>query len=318
MDLARGAADAASPIRLHAIVLAGGAGRRLEEYTRTRFGEAIPKQYCRFDGGSSLLQQTLARLAPLVASRRTWVVVDRSQVHRARGQLAGRRDATVVEQPCDRGTAAGVLLPLLALAARDPGAHVVLTASDHGVADEPAFRATVARAAAAVAADEERIVLVGATPAGATRDYGWIARGGALPGAPGLERVAGFVEKPDAELAQRLFSGGRAWWNTMVLVAAVPALRRLFRERLPELTARIERLAARDDAGSEAWCEAYAELPAANFSADVLGGARSLAALALPAGAGWTDLGTEERLVEWLARSKPAPARAAGLALTGS
>src|SRR5262245_44000854 len=94
------ARDLAAGGALHALVLAGGFGRRLEPLTRRLFGAAIPKQFCRFDGGRSLLQQTLERLAPLVPPARTSVVVDASQVERAREQLAGWRDVVLVEQPC--------------------------------------------------------------------------------------------------------------------------------------------------------------------------------------------------------------------------
>jgi hypothetical protein len=42
-------------------------------------------------------------------------------------------------QPCNRGTAPGVLLPLVAILDRDPEAVVLLLPSDHFVADEPAL-----------------------------------------------------------------------------------------------------------------------------------------------------------------------------------
>jgi mannose-1-phosphate guanylyltransferase len=282
------------------LVLAGGFGRRLESLTRRLFGEAIPKQFCRFEGGRSLIQQTLDRLAPLVAPANTSVVVDASQVARARAQLVGPRDVALVEQPCDRGTAAGVLLPLLDLLRRAPDARVVVAASDHGVADEELFRATIARADAVACATPAQLVLIGAQPDGPERDYGWIVAGPSRDAthAP----VARFVEKPDAAEAAALHASERALWNTFVLVGAARAWRDLFARRLPELTTRLRELRDRWPDGGAEFAAAYAGLPAANFSADVLGGAASLAVVALPRAAGWTDLGTEARLLEWLAR----------------
>ncbi len=295
---------------LHAVILAGGFGRRLEALTTRLFGAAIPKQFCRFAGQRSLLQQTLDRLAPLVPARRTTVVVDRSQVACAQAQLVTARGVHLVEQPCDRGTAAGVLLPLLHLAARAPNARVLLAASDHGIVDEAQFRRVLRQAAQSVATTPERLLLIGATPHAANRDYGWIVRGAPLETAPAISAVERFVEKPDGAMAEQLFASGRAWWNTMLLVATVDSLLRLFRSRLPDLTAAMEALCARSDTGTDAWRRDYGELQNHNFSADVIGTATSLGALALPAAVGWTDLGTEERLLAWLARDAPRMAEA--------
>ena len=57
---------------LWSVILAGGAGRRLFAVTN-----GIPKQFWRLEGQPSLLEETVARLAPLGALR-TCLVVDRS------------------------------------------------------------------------------------------------------------------------------------------------------------------------------------------------------------------------------------------------
>jgi mannose-1-phosphate guanylyltransferase len=44
--------------------------------------------------------------------------------------------ANVIVQPSNRGTANGILLPLLHIMARDPDARIVLLPSDHYVRDE--------------------------------------------------------------------------------------------------------------------------------------------------------------------------------------
>lgn len=303
-----GECEGAGPGRtgeLHALVLAGGFGRRLESLTRRLFGEAIPKQFCSFGNRHSLLQETIVRLVPLVPTNRLTVVVDASQVGRAQAQLRPFRGAKLVVQPCDRGTAAGVLLPLRSIASRAPDALVVLAASDHGVVDAESFRATLRRAEAAVREHPERLVLVGADAAAPTTDYGWIVRGAPLAG--DLDRVARFIEKPERELAESLWRSGAARWNTMVLVATARALLALFERQLPELVAAMARLPADVGVADSSFARRYAELTAANFSAEVLGTAGDLAVVTLPARAGWTDLGTEERMAEWLAR-RPAEA----------
>jgi mannose-1-phosphate guanylyltransferase len=236
------------------------------------------------------------------------VVVDRTQTQRARLQLAAYRGLELVEQPCDRGTAAGVLLPLLHVLARDPHATVLLAASDHGVADERTFVATLAAARRAVDDDPSRVVLIAAEPAAPNTDYGWIVRVGVDDDVEAVDAVERFVEKPLLADAEALFASGRALWNTMILVARGAALVDRMRERLPKLCRELESLVRGARRGAPIDVAAYQALPRASFSFDVLSGVAGLSVLALPSKAGWTDLGTETRLAAWLARRRRTPA----------
>jgi len=65
---------------LCSLVLAGGDGTRFQELTQEITGEPSPKQYCRLIGEESLLEATLARVAPLVPSAPTLVVVNEAHV----------------------------------------------------------------------------------------------------------------------------------------------------------------------------------------------------------------------------------------------
>jgi mannose-1-phosphate guanylyltransferase len=58
-----------SASRLHAIVLAGGSGKRLQPVTERWLGEHRPKQYCTFVGTRSMLQHTLDRVKTLCRRR---------------------------------------------------------------------------------------------------------------------------------------------------------------------------------------------------------------------------------------------------------
>src|SRR6187431_331812 len=126
---------------LWSIVLAAGAGRRLASVTG-----GVPKQFWSRYGGPTLLEDTLARIAPLASPDRTVIVVD--QTHRTFVDQASALKAfeRFLYQPCDKGTAAGVLLGLMPVIAKDPDAIVMLTPSDHGVADPALFVDEVRRA----------------------------------------------------------------------------------------------------------------------------------------------------------------------------
>jgi hypothetical protein len=61
-----------------AVILAGGEGRRLSFYTRQLSGRAIPKQFCRVIGRTSLLQQTMERVSLIVDSQHPLTALTRS------------------------------------------------------------------------------------------------------------------------------------------------------------------------------------------------------------------------------------------------
>jgi mannose-1-phosphate guanylyltransferase len=283
---------------LWTVVLAAGAGRRLSGITN-----GTPKQFWSPDGGPSLVEQTLLRLSPLAQPASTVTVIQRA--HRNHLSPLAHRSllGQIVEQPCDRGTATGLLAGLAAVAGAAPDALVLVMPCDHGVARPELLRRGVARAAAAVRAGRADVVLFGVEPDRATEDYGWITprRTGHWHDAP-VRPVAGFVEKPGPSQAARLLASG-AVWNTMLIVGRVQTLIDLYRRHLPDLTevfARAWRLPP--DRRDAFLAEQYPHLSVTDLSRDVLTPAEGLVVYTWPASLGWTDLGTPERLEHWIGR----------------
>ena len=276
-----------------AIVLAAGEGSRLSSLTTDAEGRVVPKQYCSLDGRDSLLGSARRRAGRVVPNDRILTVVARQH---SRWWRAPSTSALVV-QPENRGTAAGVLLPLLTVLDRDPEALVMLLPSDHFVEREDLLATAVERAFAHTSLEPEAIVLLGVTPHDATADYGWI-----VPRSPGpdVEPVGRFVEKPGPEVARSLRRQG-ALWNAFVVVARAEALRNLYVRRAPWLLLALQAaLAAPQDRRAAALEQIYATLGPLDFSRDLLEGSeRWLRVLAVPE-CGWTDLGVPERLAACL------------------
>jgi mannose-1-phosphate guanylyltransferase len=266
-----------------AIVLAAGRGTRLRHITRT-LGGPQDKQFCRFGRRRSLLQQTVHRLGQLAEA--TIVVVCRSQIAQGSAQLEGMPAVTLAHQPCDRGTGIGLLVGLLRAQTDD---LVLIAPSDHAFGDEHVAQATLGRALSA-ARRLDSVVLVGATAHAPRSDYGWIVPDGgdALP-SPSVRR---FVEKPSIAEARRLMRCG-GLFSTMMVAAPVGLLTERF-EQLCPAAVRALRSSDGDD-------EAFAKLEPVDFSRDVLERCSALRVVSLPRRAGWTDLGDEQRLLEWLA-----------------
>jgi mannose-1-phosphate guanylyltransferase len=287
---------------LWSIVLAAGQGRRLASLTG-----GVPKQFWSPDGQRTLLEHTLDRLTPLVPLSRTATVIHRSQrtLAEARLKTSSRESlGLLLDQPLDRGTAAGVGLGLSAVVAADPDAIVVLTPSDHGVEDVAEFRRGLRRAADEIEARRETMVLFGVEASRADVDYGWITAR-RQPSAPHgwFRPVTGFVEKPSFVLAERLMAAG-AVWNTMVMVSRATALLHLFERHLPAMFEVFARLRTLEDREQAAFLtSSYARLASADFSRDLVTPASGLALYTFPRWLGWSDLGTPQRLQAWLARA---------------
>ena len=280
--------------RKWAIVLAGGGGTRLASLT-TRGGVAVPKQFCTVNGGPTLLQLALRRAERTAGRGRVSVVV--APEHRPWWEEDLRRTAgaSVVVQPHNRGTAAGVLLPLTAVCGQDRNTTLFILPSDHWVADETILSREIERAGRAVDAEPDTVALLGIEPDAPDPGYGWI-----LPGpstAPGVFRVKTFVEKPAPRTALDLLAAG-AVWNSFLIVARARTLCALYEKRLPALW---HSMRAALDAGAHAM---YADLPSHDFSRDILVGAEPFLRLLRVPECGWTDLGTPERVAALVERSR--------------
>ena len=183
-----------------ALVLAAGEGSRLHSLTTDATGTAIPKQFCSLHGGTSLLLDTLRRAHSVAPRDRICAVV--AEAHRRwwHSDLWSLDCANVVVQPANRGTANGILLPLLSILAQDPFAKVVFLPSDHYFAEEAVIARALKRAVDQVYARPDSLALLGIEPDEADAELGYILPGNALPG--DAFRVCQFVEKPSLEIAR--------------------------------------------------------------------------------------------------------------------
>src|SRR5258708_8732075 len=93
----------------HAVILAGGRGTRFWPRSRTR----TPKQLLNIVGKDTMLQQTVARLRPLIPPQHIWTVTNSEQSQEVRKQVPGPARRRVLTEPIGRNTAAAIPLPPL-------------------------------------------------------------------------------------------------------------------------------------------------------------------------------------------------------------
>jgi len=285
-----------------AIVLAGGQGTRLGTLTMAENGISVPKQFCSLRGGACLLQEALIRASAVAPMRRICAVVAAQHRRWWHAPLLSLPKHNVVVQPENRGTAFGILLPLLRVLARDANANVVVLPADHHLLNEDTLARSLRQAADLAAADADAIYLLGAEPNEPDPGFGYIVpehRNGHKP-----SRVTQFVEKPDAQLARSLLNRG-ALWNMFILAASGRALMKVFRQSLANHVRAME--SALDGHGSEGsdsmpLAALYQNLPTVDFSRNLLEQHDSVLRVVPVPHCGWSDLGTPERVAETLRR----------------
>ncbi len=258
-----------------------------------------------------MLQHTVDRADRLVPPNRRIIVTKDTHERRGWIQLSGRAPGVVVRQPADRGTAAGIFLPVAHVRARDAGATVVVYPSDHFIYPEEPFVDSVRQAVCAVDQLPDRLVLLGVAPNRSESEYGWIWPDRVLGKANGfcIHAVQRFQEKPDSEEAHAAMASG-ALWNTFVFAGKVEALWRLGWRCFPELLARFEQIGdAIGLAVERAMVEhMYETMPVRNFSRDLLMQASDQIATIELNGVVWSDWGKPQRIADTVTRLGIKPA----------
>jgi mannose-1-phosphate guanylyltransferase len=283
------------PVHTWALVLAGGEGSRLQGLTRNVHGVVVPKQFCSLQGGPSLLQEALQRAATVASTQRVSTVVAAQHRQWWTSMLGLVRPKNIFVQPHNRGTAHGILLPLLRIEAMDPDAVVVLLPADHHLREEEILVESLREAADLANAERDSIYLLGIEPEEADPELGYVLPASRARRGPAL--VSRFVEKPTSIQARAMIDQG-ALWNSFIMAASARALLNLFDSSFETARNAMQTL---DGAQLD---EAYQHLRAVDFSRDVLAGNEStLRVLPVPQ-CGWSDLGTASRVESTLRRLK--------------
>ncbi len=280
------------------VILAGGRGTRFWPLSRKRRA----KQLLALDGKQTMIQQTVARLAPITASSHFWIITNDDSRPAILRQLRNLSAKQVVAEPVARNTAPAIGLAAFLLLRQDPEAVLGLFPSDHVIADADRYRATLNKAIK-IAAAGENIVVLGIRPTRVETGYGYIEA--SESGAEGALRVRRFSEKPDLEKAKQFVEAGNYFWNSGMFLWRADTLATALQEHLPQTAKLLEEIAA--DYGTRRFAETFRKLypKCENISVDYAileprsaKGEVDSRIFCLPADFGWNDLGSWTALHE--------------------
>jgi len=288
--------------------MAGGSGTRLWPLSRRR----SPKQLLALTGETSLLQQTVARLEPLLKPHEIYVITSQAHVRATQEQLPQLPPDNVLGEPLARSTAVAAGLGTV-LARRESDEVCLVLPSDHFIGDDARFVEALRHAAGG--AERGYLVTLGVVPTHAATGYGYIKVGEPLHQASEVALVERFVEKPDAATAAQFLEEGGYLWNAGIFVWRAYAFRQAVERYQPALASAFERIEAlhRTPGWMSAVREILESVPAISIDTGIAEPAAAEGRMAVvPLAAGWSDIGSWSALLEALSATTGATLVASG------
>ena len=270
------------------VVLSGGSGTRLWPLSRAAF----PKQLLSLTGDGTMLQETVKRLSGLSVAE---PIVVCNEQHRfviaEQLRQIGIKKPAIILEPVARNTAPAICAACIQAQKQDKDAVVVVLPSDHNIRDAAALRAAVT--VAAQEALNGSLVTFGITPTFAATGYGYIE--GDESGT--VRAIRRFVEKPDAQKAQKYIDAGNFLWNSGMFVFKAAA----YLQELQSLNAAIfdATAASIEKASADADFirldgDAFGKNPSISIDYAVM--EKTARGKVVPLDAGWSDAGSWDSL----------------------
>ncbi|MFA6013592.1 MAG: mannose-1-phosphate guanylyltransferase/mannose-6-phosphate isomerase [Gallionellaceae bacterium] len=226
--------SANNKLKITPVILCGGSGTRLWPLSRSGF----PKQFLVLSGTNSLFQQAVERVNALAADDiqvgETLIVTNEEHRFLTLDQLREMKSvsATLLLEPVGRNTAPALTLAALQAIENGDDPILVVTPADQTVIDTAAYVASLQQAIREAATGA--VVILGITPDAPEIGYGYIQAQGTPDLAP--LQVNRFVEKPDAETAQRYLSEGGYYWNAGMFVLKASVWLKALQQFRPDIT----------------------------------------------------------------------------------
>jgi mannose-1-phosphate guanylyltransferase len=285
--------------RVYAVILAGGRGTRF--WPRSR--RSLPKQLLPVVGDTSLLSQTVERLAPLVPPERVWVLTSELLRNQTLAQIPQVPPAQILAEPVQRNTGPAIALAAHLIGQQDPGAVFGVFPSDHFISKPSVYLRVIERAFQA--ARQEQLIVLGIRPRWPETGYGYIEfpRVRKLTAARPYP-VVRFREKPKLPQARRFVNAGHFLWNSGTFFWRADVIARSIERFMPQSAAAVAKIAGASSPGfGRSLAEHYPLCDDLSIDYGVLEHAKNIAGFACP-DFGWNDVGSWQAVYELLPKDK--------------
>jgi len=201
----------------YAVVMAGGAGKRLWPLSRRK----RPKQVLKLLDGLTLLRCCFDRLVPIFDPRNVLILTNASYVDVVRENLVELPPENVISEPSVRDTAGAIGLAAAVLTKADPDAAMAVVTADHVIEPDEVFQQALRDALSYINQNPEDLITFGVKPTFGATQFGYMKCVSPViqPGCKNrVYTVEAFVEKPDEQTAREYLEMGQYFWNSGMFV----------------------------------------------------------------------------------------------------
>jgi mannose-1-phosphate guanylyltransferase len=290
---------------LYAVIMAGGRGERFWPLSTNE----LPKPFIPLLGTTSLLQDTVARIQPLVPFDRILISIGADHYEIARQQLPQIPEGNFIVEPMGRDTAACLGFCALHIEQRNAGAIMLALPADHFIGNIPSYQKVIATGVENL--EGSTGVVFGIPPTRPETGYGYILAG-AAPGSEEVRPVVRFIEKPDIATAAQYLASGNYYWNSGMFLWRNLTLLQLFEKHMPETYAglcKLRPLIGREESREELR-NIFCTLPRISIDFGIMEKTSGLRLI--PAQFGWDDIGS------WASLERALPPDAQGNIIQGN
>ncbi|APG62955.1 hypothetical protein LPB140_09310 [Sphingorhabdus lutea] len=278
------------------VILSGGSGSRLWPLST----QDKPKQFHRLDSEHSLLQQTLNRCRNESNFAAPLIIGNVQHVDLIRGECAAMnlQEYDIIAEPIARNTAPAI--GLAAQYAQDKyGDNIVMLVmpSDHAIKDVNAFQNAVRLSAGLCL--KKALITIGITPDRPETGYGYIKIGDNRDDVRQVHHVDQFVEKPDAETAQKMVDSQKYLWNAGIFMFTAKNILACLQSYQAELTHYISiawQAKAADKNCFTPELQAMHDCPSISIDHAVMELAYNIGVI--PVQMGWSDIGNWDAIAD--------------------
>jgi mannose-1-phosphate guanylyltransferase len=213
---------------LYAVIMAGGRGERFWPLSTTH----LPKPFIPLLGPTSLIQDTVSRIQPVVPLERVLISIGSAHLEVARQQLPQIPVENFLVEPIGRDTSACIGWCALHIERRDPSGVILALPADHFISDAECYRRTILTGLENL--EGAAGVVFGIPPTRPETGYGYILAEKPAVCADAWP-VIRFIEKPDAPTAEQFLASRNYFWNSGMFLWKNQTLLEMFRRHMPDV-----------------------------------------------------------------------------------
>jgi mannose-1-phosphate guanylyltransferase len=203
---------------LHAIIIAGGSGKRLWPKSKRQ----SPKFFLKVKGKKSLLEETVNRAKGIMPLDNIMIITSIRHAALIRKILPNFSKKNIIAEPFSKNTGPAVCLGAAIINKKDPNAVIYIMPADQVIEDKHAIT-EVFKLASLISRIKDSIITIGIEPGFPSTGYGYIKTGKPYKSlkaksAYDVYEVECFTEKPDLKKAKVFIKTKRYLWNSGIFI----------------------------------------------------------------------------------------------------